>query len=87
MDPKREKDRKSKKSISFLNVQAVREEGGWWFLCVASISGGKAAEENVRSTFSSFYNEKANGLRECSGSDKDGCLEMHLWRQHTFEMC
>lgn len=29
MDPKREKDRKSKKSRSFLNVQAVRQAGRW----------------------------------------------------------
>lgn len=28
-------------------VQAVRQAGGWWILCVVSFPGGKAAEENV----------------------------------------
>lgn len=54
MDSKREKDRKGRNSTSLLNVQAVRQAGGWWVLYMASISGGRAAEENVRSSFSSF---------------------------------
>lgn len=84
---KRDKDRKGRNGTSLLNVQAVRQTGGWWVRYMASISGGRAAEENVRSSFSSFYNEKANGFRECSGSDKTGCLEVHPRGQHTLEMC
>lgn len=54
VDSKRETDRKGRKGTSLMNVQAVRQAGGWWVLDMASISGGRAAEENVRSSFSSF---------------------------------
>lgn len=44
-------------------VQAVRQAGGWWFLCVIPISGGKASKENVRGSFSFSQKERPKFLK------------------------